>query len=166
MSRADQSNSDSIELPLVSLTRGQSISILSTNKKPLSYDGKKFNANSKKIQQLNGIPISINYQLDIYTRHRVENDDLWREFVFKIINNPKLFVEIPYKEEKIMHVFNMRITDTVEDNSDIPEHLISGEFFRSTLNIYVDDAYLFDYKVKDTLSLEVGVKPDKQEDIE
>ena len=42
----------------------------------------------------------------------------------------------------------------IEDNSNIPERLINGQFTRLTFNINIDDAYLWNIKVKDNLSIE------------
>ena len=42
------------------------------------------------------------------------------------------------------------MTGEVEDASDIPERLISGQFTRMTIQFVVDDAYLFDIKISKT----------------
>lgn len=70
-----------------------------------------------------------------------------------MINFPKFTVEIPYNEAKIHHYGYLILNDTVQDNSDIPERLIAGQFTRKTLAFTVD-GYLFDYKVKDAVKIE------------
>ena len=155
--RADQSQKDMIELPLINLSRMTHITLETTNKKPLSFRGHRYRSNEENTSVLDAIPMDLRYQLDIFTRHRRENDDMLREFIFKIVNNPTLELEIPFQSEK-SHVFNMRLENNVEDNSDIPEHLINGEYFRSTLVIYIDDAYLFDYKNKPNYKIEADVE--------
>lgn len=155
--RADQSQKDMIELPLINLSRMTPITLETTNKKPLSFRGHRYRSNEENTSVLDAIPMDLRYQLDIFTRHRRENDDMLREFIFKIVNNPTLELEIPFQSEK-SHVFNMRLENNVEDNSDIPEHLINGEYFRSTLVIYIDDAYLFDYKNKPNYKIEADVE--------
>ncbi len=158
-SQADINENDSFPFPLVAVTRADTIGILETNKKPKSFRSQKFDLVSDKTQinVLNAIPISLAYQIDIYTRHRLENDNILRELVFKIINNPSLEIEIPNSGEKT-HRFNMRLRDTIIDNSDIPEHLIRWEYFRTTLEIFIDDAYLFEYKGKDVWMLETDIE--------
>lgn len=146
-----------IELPLINLSRMTPITLETTNKKPLSFRGHRYRSNEENTSVLDAIPMDLRYQLDIFTRHRRENDDMLREFIFKIVNNPTLELEIPFQSEK-SHVFNMRLENNVEDNSDIPEHLINGEYFRSTLVIYIDDAYLFDYKNKPNYKIEADVE--------
>ena len=150
----DITNDKPIQLPLITLRRLSPVTILSTNKKPLTFDGhRKFN-DGEKGDQLNGIPISINYQIDIYTRYYAEADEYLRNFVFQIINNPTLKITIPYNSANIIHESNIRINDNLEDNSDISERLIEGQFTRMTISIYIDDAYLFDYKIKDNWKVE------------
>jgi len=158
-SQADINEIDSFPFPLIGITRADTIGILETNKKPKSFRAQKYEltADETQINTLNAIPINLAYQVDIYTRHRVENDNILRELIFKLINNPSLEIDIPNSQEKT-HRFNMRIRDTVTDNSDIPEHLIKGEYFRTTIDLFVDDAYLFEYKGKDVWMLDVGTE--------
>jgi len=90
------------------------------------------------------------YQIDIYTRYKQEAEEYVRDFVFNLINYPRVLIEIPYNNSKLTHTCNIRLDANVTDNSDIPERLIPGQFTRYTLSIFIDDAYLFDYRTKDT----------------
>lgn len=146
---ADTSNDSPLKLPIISVKRAGGFSILHTAKHPMSHTGATLDANSDKSKILNMIPISIPYQLDVYTRYMEEADEYIRNLVFNIINYPKLDIVIPYYEENRTHVSNIRIAGDVEDNSDIPERLISGQFTRYSIKIEIDDAYLFDIKYKD-----------------
>ena len=152
----DNNNDNPITLPLITISRLPSVVINSTNKKPLSYDGWRKDNNGENGSQLNGIPITIEYQLDIYTRYLEEADEYLREFIFNIINHPKLKIEIPYNNAKIEHVSNIRLTGAVQDNSDISERLIPGQFTRFTIPLNIDDAYLFDYKIKENAKIVVN----------
>ena len=143
-----------LKLPIIALRRLTPVRILSTNKKPWTYDGWRKNNNGEKGDQLNAIPIEINYQLDIYTRYMAEADEYIRNFIFQIINHPKLSIEIPYNNAKITHDSNIRLSENIDDNSGIPERLIEGQFTRLTLSINIDDAYLFDYRIKDNWRVE------------
>lgn len=146
--QADINDDKPIQLPLIALRRGRDVDILSTNKKPLTFDGATLEANSKQSGILNGIPIAIKYQLDIYSRYYEEADEYVRDFIFNFINFPKLKIEIPYNNAKIEHISNVRLEQTVVDNSDISERLAPGQFTRFTLSLYIDDAYIFDYKFR------------------
>lgn len=158
----DKTNDSSIKLPLIALSRPGGYTILNKNQRPLARDGNALVRNESRGARVSAIPIGINYQLDIYTRYMDEADEYARNFVFNIINYPKLNIEIPYEDLKVLtHDANIRITSDVEDNSDIPERLIPGQFTRLTLGINIDDAYLFDVRIKDNLSIkEISVIPD------
>ena len=150
---ADVNNDKPLTLPLISLSRPGGFSIEEKYKQPKSYSGATFAYNNERSAKLNAIKISIPYQLDIYARYQQEADEYIRNIVFNIINYPVVNIELPYYDFGVTHDSNIRITTDVEDNSDIPERLISGQFKRYTLGITIDDAYLFDLKVKDNISI-------------
>jgi hypothetical protein len=153
---ADNNNDSPIKLPFISLKRPGGFTILNTGKRPLTFDGATLDANYDKAKQLNGIPISIPYQLDIYTRYRNEADEYVRNIVFNIINYPKLDINIPYNGANYIHHSNIRLAGEIDDASSIPERLISGQFVRMSMKIDVDDAYLFDVRYRDVYSIELG----------
>ena len=151
---ADSNNDEPIKLPIISIKRVGGFKILDLGKRPLSFDGATLDANYERASQLNAIPISIPYQIDVYTRYLNECDEYVRNLVFNIINFPQLDINIPYNNENRSHYSNIRLTGDVEDNSDIPERLISGQFVRQTLPIVIDDAYLYDVRYRDVYSIE------------
>lgn len=151
---ADVTNDKPIDLPLIALRRDPNLTILSRIKQPSSFDGWRKSIDNKKGSQLNKIPIQISWQLDIYCRYFEEAEEYVRNFVFNIINYPSVEVEIPYNNSKLTHKFNIYISETVQDNSDIPERLVSGQFTRKTIFFYTDEAYLFDFRTKDTVSID------------
>jgi hypothetical protein len=153
---ADKTNDKPIELPLLSLSRNGGYTVQSKYKQPRSYMGHTLARTTAAGAKLNAIPIGINYQIDIYTRYLDEADEYARNIVFNIINYPKLEIEIPYEDLGFTHISNIRLTTEVEDNSDIPERLISGQFTRLTIGIDIDDAYLFDVRIRDNLSIVEG----------
>lgn len=163
---ADNSDDKPLKLPIISLKRPGGFTILNTGKRPLSFDGVTLDANYERASQLNGIPISIPYQIDVYTRYQNEADEYIRNLVFNIINYPKLDIVIPYNNENYIHHSNIRLAGEVDDNSDIPERLISGQFVRMSMRIDIDDAYLFDVRYRDVYSIEFGaeVRDDIYED--
>jgi hypothetical protein len=123
---------------MIALSRDNDIEILSSIKQSKSFDGLKVGFKladeTAKIPSatvmLNAIPISVNYQLDIYTKTYEEGDEYLRQFLFKLINNPVLYIQIPYNNSKIQHIANIRVLSTVSDTSDIPNHIFSGQFTR------------------------------------
>lgn len=162
---ADTNNDRPIQFPLIALSRNGGYTIQEKYKQPRSYNGSALVVTTDSGAKLNAIPIGISYQIDIYTRELAEADEYARNIVFNIINYPKLNIEIPYEDSGLTHDANIRLITDVEDNSDIPERLISGQFTRFTIGIDIDDAYLFDVRVKDNLSIVEGqlhiVQPDR-----
>ena len=150
----DKNNDKPIKLPLIALSRPGGYTILNRNQRPLAHDGNALVRAENRGARVSAIPIGINYQLDIYTRYLDEADEYARNFIFNIINYPKLNIEIPYEDLKVLtHDANIHITSDVEDNSDIPERLIPGQFTRLTLNIVIDDAYLFDVRITNNIEI-------------
>ena len=145
--KADQNKDKPLTLPLIALSRESQLEIKNVSKKALTFDGMMFEANVEKTMQLNAIPILINYQLDIYTRYFEEADEYLREFLFNLINHPKLTIKIPYNGVNLEHNAYVNILSTVEDNSDIPQRLFSDQFTRFTIKLVIDEAYLFSVPV-------------------
>lgn len=158
---ADEQNDKPIDLPLISIKRNGGFSLLQTQKKPMTFDGLTLDANIDKSLQLNAVPARIPYQIDIYTRYLEEGDAYVRNFIFNIINFPLLQIKIPYEDKYIPHDSNIRLDPEIEDNSDIPERLIAGQFTRFSIGIYVDDAYIWDLRYRDNYLIDVIVDEDK-----
>lgn len=143
---------DKINMPLISLQRnGWSLA----SKKPQymiwsGYPVKEDYDNDGKIDKISriqAIPITINYQLDVWTRDRITNDAIMREIIFYYTQRPTLLVKIPYGLNYV-HDFNIFFDNDIEDNSDIVEHVNRGQFFRQTVGVYTDDAYLWKSRIR------------------
>jgi len=154
----DKTGDEPIKLPLITLSRPAGYEILNTNKKMLTFDGALIGVSEKYGKQLNAVPIQINYQLDVYAKYLAEADEYARNLVFNIINYPKVTVTLPYNDSKFEHDSNIRLLSEVQDNSDVPERLIPGQFTRLSLSITIDDAYLFDIRVRDNISIDTEIE--------
>lgn len=150
---ADKQNDKPLQLPILAISRNGGYSVLSKYKQPLSHNGSTIIYTNDYGVKLNAVPISISYQIDVYTRYLSEADEYARNLIFNIINYPKLQVEIPYENQGFIHDANIRINTEVEDNSDVPTRLAPGQFTRISIGIDIDDAYLFDVRIKDNLSI-------------
>ena len=153
---ADEKNDEPLSLPLVSISRDNTIEILQKTMTPMSFDGLMLDATTKKTLQLDGIPININYQLDIYTRFADEALYLVREFMFKLINNPQIIIELPYNNQHFKHISSLVMEEQIEDTSAISERLFPGQFSRWTLRFRVDGAYMFNLPYVDNVHMELG----------
>ena len=171
---ADDSNDKPVQLPVIALSRSKDITLRSNIKQLKSFDGlrlyidgdpepntlgMKGSINSKNIPSttalFNVIPILLTYQLDIYTKTYEEGDEYVRNFLFKLINNPKLIIDIPYNDATLKHTANIRVLDTVSDTTDISEHLFAGQFTRWTIQMEIQDAFLFNIPYKQNWILHV-----------
>ena len=156
---ADETDDKPISLPIICIRRPGGFQISNTNRQPLSYQAKTIMKTEERVMQLNAIPIELRYQIDVYTRYYDEADEFVRNLIFNFINFPSLTVVLTYLGEDIEHNSSISLAGEVEDNSDVPERFIHGNFTRLTLNLVVSNAYLWDVRVKDTSSVE-GVSVD------
>jgi hypothetical protein len=157
MIEADEKNDKPLSLPLIAISRDPEITYLQKTMVPMSFDGLMIESDSKHSLQINAIPISISYQLDIYTRRFDEGDELLREFSFKLINNPQIVIELPYNKQKLKHVATIIMSDQAEDTSDISERLFPGQFTRWTLRFQINGAYLFSIPFVDNVSIDYSL---------
>lgn len=141
--QADDKGDLPLRLPLISLNRHKDVELLSTVKSPKSYDGIKLLTDQSKTLQLNVLPIKLMYDLVIYTKTAEEVDEYVRSFLFKLINNPVIKVHIPYNDANIEHIANIRVLSNISDTSDISERLFSGQFHCWTIQLEIQDAFLF-----------------------
>lgn len=153
---ADKVNDKPIKLPLIALSRDRNITVDVSTKRNLTYDGLKVarSGDDSKTMQLNAIPITANYQIDIYTAKYEEAYTYIREFIFNLVNHPRLVINIPYNGSNIEHVANLKFLGDIADNSDISERLFPGQFTRLTLQLELQDAYMFNTKVKDNWKID------------
>lgn len=142
---AEDSNDEPLKLPLIAISRNKDIEIESAIKQNKSFDGLVIgkDATNNTTIHLNVIPVKTTYQLDIYTKKRIEADEYVRQYLFKLINNPQIIIEIPYNNYIVRHTANLRVLDTVSDTSDIPTHVFPGQFYKWTIQLELQDGFLF-----------------------
>lgn len=141
---ADDSGDKNIKLPMIALSRNNDIELLLNVKSPRSYDGLKLHQTEDETVQMNVIPVKLQYQMDIYTKKYYEADEYVRQYLFKLINNPVIKIVVPYNGQNIEQIANIRILSTVSDTSDVPQRLFSGQFTRWTIQMEIQDAFLYD----------------------
>ena len=160
---AEDSNDQPLTLPLIAISRNKDLEIESTIKQNKSFDGLilgKGNTAASTIH-LNVIPVKTTYQIDIYTKKRIEADEYIRQYLFKLINNPQIIIDIPYNKANhdyvIRHTANLRVLSTVSDTSDIPTHIFAGQFYKWTIQLELQDGFLFSVPQKQNWRI-VGVE--------
>lgn len=154
----NQQNGDKgITLPLITLNRNGNFNITRTEKSPLSINALRIAYTKEHSAQLNAIPIDLNYQLDIYTKQRVQADEYARELTFNFINYPEIEIVVPYEGANYTHKSMIILESEIADNSNVPERIIHGQFTRYTMRLKVNDAYLFDVRIRDNIQkFEIG----------
>lgn len=142
---AEDSNDKPLQLPLIAISRNKDLEIESTIKQNKSFDGLIIGGGVEGAAtvHLNVIPIKTTYQLDIYTKKRIEGDEYIRQYLFKLINNPQIIIEIPYNNYIVRHTANLRVLNTVSDTSDISTHIFPGQFYKWTIQLELQDGFLF-----------------------
>ena len=167
---ADRSGDKPIELPIIYIERDRGFNIINngTTRRPLSYDGKDINANSYQSEILNAIPISISYQVNVYTRYAKEADILIRNLIFNVINYPGLEVIVPkvgiYNEDtdsydEFKHTARIEFGNTeIQDNSNEKERFIEGNYTKLSFLITINDAYLWDLREHRTADIEILIE--------
>jgi hypothetical protein len=142
---AEDSNDQPLQLPLIAISRNKDLEITSAIKQNKSFDGLIIGQDERTAEtiHLNVIPIKTTYQLDIYTKKQIEADEYVRQYLFKLINNPQIIIEIPYNGYYVKHTANLRVLDTVSDTSDISTHIFPGQFYKWTIQLELQDGFLF-----------------------
>ena len=141
---AEDSNDKPLMLPCIALSRNNDLEIEANIKTPKSYAGLKLRQNEAGTTLLNAIPVRPQYQIDIYTKTAEEGDEYLRQYLFKLINNPVIKIVIPYNGFEVEQIANIRMLNTVSDTSEIVERLFPGQFNRWTLQLEIQDAFLYD----------------------
>ena len=138
---AEDSNDAPLKLPLLTISRNKELEIANAIKQSKSFDGLVIDTDdiNAATVHMNVIPVKTLYQLDIYTKRQLEADEYVRQFLFKLINNPQIIVEIPYNNYIINHTANLRVLNSVSDTSDIPSHIFPGQFYRWTIQLELQD---------------------------
>ena len=114
--------------------------------------------------QVNSIPISIRYKLDVYTRYQKENDLYMRNLIFNIINYPTLQVEFVYNGIEMKHNGNIYLGDNnvVADSGSI--RIFADQICKQTLDIVIDVAQLWDLRLRKNASISNGGLYIKEQD--
>jgi hypothetical protein len=142
---AEDSKDAPLKLPLIAISRNKDLEIESAIKQNKSFDGLVIaqDALTAETVHMNVIPVKTTYQIDIYTKRRVEADEYVRQYLFKLINNPQIIIEIPYNGHQVRHTANLRVLNTVSDTSDISTHIFPGQFYKWTIQLELQDGFLF-----------------------
>lgn len=166
---ADESGDESIKFPIIYLERNRSYRLINNaqTKRPLSYDGSLLNQFDDSAQMLNGLPISLDYVVNVYAKQAKQADILMRNLLFNIINYPGFEVVVPnvriYNEETedyetFSHTARMELSSNdIQDNSNEQQRFIEGNYTKLSALISVNDAYLWDVRQHRNAEIEIRI---------
>lgn len=149
----DERKDENIVLPFITISRDDGYTLNNYNKIPMTFSGKKIYSDEDKVVTLNAIPITINYNIDVYTRYLDEVDAYVREIVFNIINYPKLEITIPYLGINMKHYSNIRLSSYNISDVSAMERITSDDITCYRIQINIDDAYLWDVRARATAQI-------------
>lgn len=89
------------------------------------------------------LPVSLQYQIDVYSIKREICDGLAAELALEFYENPWVNVNLKCVSEECVQQFSVRIDESLSDNTSISEFDDTGRFYRLTLTVNIDQAYLF-----------------------
>lgn len=145
---AEDTGDKPVALPCIALSRNNELEIITNVKTPRSYAGLKLSQTEAGTKMLNAIPVKPVYQLDIYTKTAEEGDEYLRQYLFKLINNPVIKIAVPYNGMEVEQIANIRVLNSVSDTSEVSERIFPGQFNRWTIQLEIQDAFLYDIPYK------------------
>jgi len=151
---ADKNNDKEIQLPIITIRRPGGYDLRTVHSAPPTRDGYKVFVDDNVGVTANAIPIKIVYQIDVYTRYFEEADAYCRDLIFNIVNHPISYVTIPYNNLDLKHNYKMTLGAQITDNSDVVEGIIAGMFTRMTLEVEIEDAYLWSVPVRQNITMD------------
>lgn len=109
--------------------------------------GKDIEYPNKKVQ-MHGIPVSLQYQVDVYATRRDVCDGLMAEIILEMYENPWVNVKQSDMGDFIQQ-FNLDIDDSITDNTSISEFEDTNRFYRLTATLNMQEAVI--YRISNTI---------------
>ncbi len=132
LSIATDDKKGNISLPLISVYR-LSQNLDSSRSYPEAWQGRLHNrvdsANSQLFTQ--SLPLTLTYQIDIWSTKRIESDSIYVELLFYLIDKPNLTIDIP---NITVEDFSLNITETDSD-IDMESFSEKGRLYRNIITL-------------------------------
>ena len=91
---------------------------------------------------LHGLPVTLEYQIEVYATKRDVCDGLIAELLLYLRSHPYVDVQIMDMGDKLLQ-FNFDLQDSVVDNTDITGFDESGRMYRMTITAEITEAVIF-----------------------
>lgn len=95
------------------------------------------------VRKLRSVPVTIQYQLDLWAQSQVVLDQMIQEVIFWLVGNPIVKVEVPSVGYQVD--FSIMLEDDIVDNTDIQSFEEGGRIYRKTLSLMTQSARLFSF---------------------
>lgn len=107
---------------------------------------------------MHGVPVSMQYQVDVYATKRDVCDGLMAEIVLEMLENPWVNVKQSDMGDFIQQ-FNIDIDDSITDNTSISEFEDTNRFYRLTATLEMQEAVIYRISdiTKDINKVEVSI---------
>lgn len=93
--------------------------------------------------EMRGLPVTLNYQIDVYATKREVCDGLTAEIVLEMFETPYVNVLVESMGEGYTVQFNVDIEDGISDNTSISEFEDTNRFYRLSLTIVLTEALIY-----------------------
>lgn len=134
---------DSPQLPAISLYRDKFTLTKEVRNMPSYRTGRTEASEDNLVYRTQSLPITINYQIDVWTRKREQNDEFVRDLIWFFTLFPEHKLTLRYAGFVRAVKFNTFLEEDIVNNSQINDFEDKGQVYRSTLGLYVDEAQLF-----------------------
>lgn len=109
-------------------------------------------------RNVRGVPVTLTYQIDIYSNKRLTCDGIAAELLLQLLENPFLNADIP---DIGIQQFELVISDNVGDNTSISEFEDTGRIYRLTIEAILNDAIIYridkyDTKLVEKILVDIG----------
>jgi len=103
------------------------------------------NSMSSPLRKARGVPVTLTYQMDVYSNKRATCDGIAAELLLNLLEYPFVDVNIAIEgvEGGMKQQFEFTVTDNVTDNTSISEFEDAGRIFRLTIEVVLNDAIIY-----------------------
>lgn len=128
-----------VPLPMISFFRMSNQLESDINHSELFY-GNPIKNDGDKVLLMEGLPITIVYQIDVWAQLRAYADGIFRELIYYLFRDPNLYVKIPEFNHDLIFALQYQDMDQPTDYESFTDKF---QIHRYTLNFEVPRARLF-----------------------
>ena len=136
-------SADAPQLPAISLYRDKFTLTTQVRNMAAYRTGRTEASDDNVVYRTQSLPITISYQIDVWTRKREQNDEFVRDLIWFFTLYPEHKLTLRYAGFVRDVKFNTFLDEDIVNNSQINDFEDKGQLYRSTFGLTVDEAQLF-----------------------